>query len=50
MTNLGRKHVLSRIDKSITVDSSKDSDKKLLQEFCNIADYQSSEFNYIKKN
>jgi len=44
-----RKGFKTRIDNSITQDSSKDSDGEVLQEFCNIVDYQSDEFRYVKE-
>ena len=43
-----RKSILDRIDRTITAESSKDSDGKFLQEACIISDYNSAEFTYIK--
>ena len=43
-----RKSILDRIDRTITAESSKDSDGKFLKEACIASDYQSVEFKYIK--
>lgn len=43
-----RKSILDRIDRTITAESSKDSDGKFLKEACIISDYNSAEFTYIK--
>ena len=43
-----RKSILARIDRTITNDSSKESDGKFLQEACSISDYYSVEFKYVK--
>jgi len=42
-----RKSILDRIDRTITAESSKDSDGKFLQEACIISDYYPAEFKYI---
>ena len=47
-TAYARKSILARVDRTITDDSSKESDGKLLQEACILTDYQSVEFKYIK--
>ena len=44
-----RKHVRARIDQCITQESSGSSDKKILNQFCYVADYQSDEFKYLKE-
>lgn len=43
-----RKSILARVDRTITDDSPKDIDGKLLQEACILTDYYSVEFKYIK--
>lgn len=43
-----RKSILARIDRTITDDSTKESDGKFLQKACIASDYQSVEFKYIK--
>ncbi len=43
-----RKSILARADRTITNDSSKESDRKFLLEASIISDYQSVEFKYIK--
>jgi ribosomal protein L11 methylase PrmA len=47
-TVYARKSILARIDRTITNDSSKESDGKFLQEACSISDYYSVEFKYVK--
>ena len=44
-----RKSVGARIDKSITQESSINSDRKLLKEFCCIVDYRPDDFKYLKE-
>ena len=44
-----RKDVGARIDKSITQDSSINSDGKLLKEFCCIVDYRPDDFKLFKR-
>lgn len=43
-----RKSIIARIDRTITNNSSKDSDGKFLQEACSISDYSAAEFKHIK--
>ena len=44
-----RMSVGARIDKSITQESSINSDRKLLKEFCCIVDYRPDDFKYLKE-
>jgi len=44
-----RKHVRVRIDQCVTQESSVSSDKKMLNQFCCVANYQSDEFKYLKE-
>ena len=44
-----RKHVRVRIDQCVTQESSVSSDKKMLNQFCCVANYQSDEFTYLKE-
>ena len=43
-----RKSIIARIDRTITNNSSKDSDGKFLQQACSISDYSAAEFKHIK--
>ena len=43
-----RKSIIARIDRTITKNSSKDSDGKFLQQACSISDYSAAEFKHIK--
>ena len=44
-----RKNVRVRIDQCVTQESSVSSDKKMLNQFCCVANYQSDEFKYLKE-
>lgn len=44
-----RKSIVARVDRAITDNSSKDSDREILKEFCSTVNYSLAEYKYVKE-